>query len=456
MAALGKDDPIPPLPRRPASTRRRLSAGRRGSGRRAAELRRPGVGGESEPGQGAGGSAPGGRSDPPDAAANAPSHDARPPADAAWVAAAIERWFPAHRRDLPWRRRRTPYRVLVSEFMLQQTQVSRVAERYPLFLKRFPSIRSLAEAPLEAVLAQWQGLGYYRRARLLHAAAARIVAEHGGRVPSDPALLQTIPGIGRYTAGAIASIGFGARAPIVDGNVSRVLLRLHGRALASDDPDAVNGSWREAESLVLASGDPAALNEGLMELGATICTPMAPRCESCPLGSACSAFAQGLAKEIPLPKRAPARQRLDHHAVLVQRGERLLLSQRPPTGPWAGLWGLPGIDASPRSGRRAIAAMLGVSPEAVEPVGSFVQLTTHREVRVHLHRLGACELAAVPDGCRWATAEVRAGLPMGSLQRRSIELATGGLRRSRAAASASTPPPAPQRGPRSPRRSRDS
>lgn len=372
------------------------------------------------------------------------------------MGAAIEQWFAAHRRDLPWRRDRTPYRVLVSEFMLQQTQVSRVAERYPCFLKRFPSIRSLAEAPLEAVLAQWQGLGYYRRARLLHAAAERIVAEHDGRVPRDLALLQGIPGIGRYTAGAIASIGFGDRAPIVDGNVSRVLLRLHGRLLASDDREAVASSWREAESLVLAASDPAALNEGLMELGATVCTPMAPRCEACPLRSACRALAQGLAREIPLPKRAPLRQRLDHHAVLVERGGSLLLSQRPATGLWAGLWGLPGIDAPPRRGRRAIAELLGVSPEAVEPAGGFVHLTTHREVRVHLHRLRAGEFVKDPAGCRWANAEVQAGLPMGSLQRRSIELASGGLRRSRAAAAAATPQPAPQHAPRPRRRSTDS
>ena len=160
--------------------------------------------------------------------------------------------------------------------MAQQTQVRRVAERFERLLRRFPTPAAMAAAPLADVLEEWQGLGYYRRARMLHAAAAAIVERHGGRVPRQLEALLDLPGVGPYTAGAVASIAFGARAPIVDGNVARVLLRVAGVELAADAPRAQRWCWERAEALVARAGSPAILNEGLMELGATICTPAAP------------------------------------------------------------------------------------------------------------------------------------------------------------------------------------
>ncbi len=405
------------------------------------------------------GTRPSARGSDSDPAADAPGETwSIGPRRAAEVAAAIEAWFPRHRRDLPWRRRRSAYGTLVSEFLLQQTQVSRIAERYPRFLRRFPSIRRLAAAPLEAVLAEWQGLGYYRRARMLHAAAAEIVARHGGRVPRDPAVLERLPGIGRYTAGAIASIAYGERAAIVDGNVVRVLLRLEGRPLASDDGDALKWAWRTSAALVAAAADPAILNEGLMELGATVCTPMAPRCGDCPLRSGCRGLAGGDPASIPKPKRPPPRRRIDHHVVLLEREGRVLLSKRPPEGLWAGLWGPPGIDAAPRRGRQAIADLLGVPASLVEAIGGFRHLTSHREVQVHLHRLQDALAATPPAGCRWADEAMLASLPLGSLQRRAIALAREEtLRRSRSAAAATPPRGRPAAAsPRPRRKSRDS
>jgi len=189
---------------------------------------------------------------------------------------ALERWFARHARDLPWRRRRTGYRALVAEVMLQQTQVSRVAERYVEFLRRFPTVRGLAEADEQEVLAAWQGLGYYRRARNLHAAARLIVAERGGRIPRTVDGLRQLPGVGRYTAGAIASIVYGAPAPIVDGNVQRVIARWDANDAPPADASTVAETWRRAEDLVGATARPGVLNEALMELGATVCTPVNP------------------------------------------------------------------------------------------------------------------------------------------------------------------------------------
>lgn len=197
------------------------------------------------------------------------------------IADAITAWHHANARDLPWRDapagERDPYRVLVSEIMLQQTQVARVIEKYESFLARFPTIADLAAADEAEVLAEWSGLGYYRRARLLHAAARSVVADQEGEIPRDHATLLTIPGIGRYTAGAIASIAFDQPHPIVDGNVARVVLRIEARAETPNDPKGLKQTWSRAESLVHAAAEsstsPGVFNEGLMELGATICTP---------------------------------------------------------------------------------------------------------------------------------------------------------------------------------------
>ena len=226
----------------------------------------------------------------------------------AWAAGEITRWFPTSARDLPWRRVRTPWRALVSEFMLQQTQVSRVAERFEPFLDAFPSPLAMVEAGEDAVLAKWSGMGYYRRARMLHAAALAIVEQHDGVVPEDAATLETLPGVGRYTAGAIASIACGESVPIVDGNVDRVFARLTGDASLPGTKGRDARRWEEAGVYVAAADRPEVANEGLMELGALVCQPKAAQCLICPLAAQCCALEVGKVGEIPPPKPRPEKE----------------------------------------------------------------------------------------------------------------------------------------------------
>jgi len=195
-------------------------------------------------------------------------------------------WYALHRRALPWRGTRDPYEVLVSEFMLQQTQVTRVMGHYPRFLRRYPTLEDLAAAPPDAVRDSWSGLGYYARARDLHAAARRVVREHDGVFPADPVALRRLPGIGRYTAGAVASIAFGADAAAVDTNIARVLARVFRVRGARGSAARARRLWRLAER-VLPRGRAGDWNQALMDLGATICVARRPRCVACPVASVC-------------------------------------------------------------------------------------------------------------------------------------------------------------------------
>ncbi len=276
--------------------------------------------------------------------------------------------------------------------MLQQTQVGRVQERFEAFLDRFPSPQAMVEAGEDAVLARWEGLGYYRRARLLHAAAVRIVERHGGEVPADARSLLDLPGVGRYTAGSVASIAFGLREPIVDGNVIRVVSRLGAVDARADDPRLVHAAWQAAEDLVQASDDPGRLNEGLMELGATVCTPANPRCDACPCRDRCRAAREGLAGDLPRPKVRPARQVIHVDLVLLRKGGRLGFVQRPRGGLWGGLWQPPGVESiqSPDDGdRRAALSELGIEAgdRRIDEVASLRRLLTHREVHLRLWSL---------------------------------------------------------------------
>lgn len=289
----------------------------------------------------------------------------------AWAAGEISRWFPAAARDLPWRRVRTPWRALVSEFMLQQTQVSRVAERFEPFLTVFPSPKSMAEAGEDAVLAKWSGMGYYRRARLLHAAAVSIVEHHGGVVPEDAATLESLPGVGRYTAGAIASIACGQAAPIVDGNVDRVFARVTGDASIPGAKGREARRWQQAGVFVDAADLPEVANEGLMELGALVCHPKAAQCLICPLAARCCALQAGKVGEIPPPKPRPKKKLIEMQVGVAWRGKKLLLSRRPDTGLFAKTMFPPEIHAfsmadEPRS------------------IGEVRHQTTHRDIRVHV------------------------------------------------------------------------
>jgi A/G-specific adenine glycosylase len=295
----------------------------------------------------------------------------------------LEEWFRQHGRDLPWRRRRSPWGTLVSEAMLQQTQVSRVVERYQTFMDRFADPQSLARADEQQVLALWAGLGYYRRARHLHAAAKAIVAQHGGKVPSDPAALQQLPGVGRYTAGAVASLAFNRAAPIVDGNVQRVLARWHAR---HEPPETTVGwSWQRAGQLVEQTDNPGVLNEALMELGATVCTPKSPACETCPVAKWCAAHRAGRAQDIPPPKRRAPRLVVHHHVVVIRRGRRLLLEQRPQRGLWASMWSPPAVESPRRLRRSQIESGMPVSIADLQHAGAFEHQTTHRRIQFHVY-----------------------------------------------------------------------
>lgn len=344
------------------------------------------------------------------------------------AAGAIVAWFPAAARDLPWRRRRNGYHALVSELMLQQTQVARVVEKFGPFVKRFPTAAALAAASEDEVLAAWQGLGYYRRARLLHAAAKAVVERHGGRVPvDDHAALLALPGVGRYTAGAIASIVAGARAPIVDGNVTRVFQRLAAREGSAGDRAVTDWAWREAERFVERAADPAAANEGLMELGATVCTPAAPKCGGCPLARVCAARRDGRIDEIPAPKARPARREMVLVTARLVRAsdDAVLLEQRPREGLWGGLWQPPAVECA--DGRevsaRAAADLLGLpATVALSAAGEVPFQTTHRAVVfvVFDARVRGPGAALARGGRRWVTRDEVGGFALSNAAKRVL------------------------------------
>ena len=251
------------------------------------------------------------------------------------------RWFDANKRDLPWRRARNLYRVWVSEIMLQQTQVATVIPYYRRFLRQFPTLRSLAQAPEQDVLKAWEGLGYYARARNLHRAAGIVLSEHGGRTPRTPEAFGALPGVGPYVAAAVMSIGAGHAIPAVDGNVLRVLCRRLG--IGSDmRSKATRKKVERFLSDQIPAESPGAFNEAMMELGATVCVPRSPRCGSCPLSPDCVARQRG--QTARLPRRAAARTIPLWHvsAAVILRGGRMFIQRRPSHGLLGGMWEFPG------------------------------------------------------------------------------------------------------------------
>ncbi|MAD78931.1 MAG: A/G-specific adenine glycosylase [Planctomycetaceae bacterium] len=333
------------------------------------------------------------------------------------VAGPLLVWFDQEARELPWRQDRTPWRALVSELMLQQTQVSRVVDRFEGFLTRFPTPAAMVAAGEDAVLAAWEGLGYYRRARLLFAAAVRLVEVHGGVVPDDPAALLDLPGVGRYTAGAVASIVFGRSEPIVDGNVIRVVARLGAIDRTADDPRLVAMAWEASRRLVESTDHPGPLNESMMELGATVCTPSSPRCGDCPVRGACRGRASGKADSVPRPKTRPVRTVVHLHLLLCEDRGRLLLEPRPRGGIWGGLWQPPGLEAAAKMTPEEVAAGLGFeSSTSPIPLARVKRLLTHREVHVHLLRIPPPSAGMVPESevgsRRWFDRNEAAGLGM--------------------------------------------
>ncbi len=286
----------------------------------------------------------------------------------------IEDWFSQHAREFPWRKQSTPWGRLVSEFMAQQTQIDRVAKRWPVFMKRFPSPKSLAESSEQEVLLLWQGLGYYKRAKHLKQTAEMIVNEFSGEVPRDVKDLKKLQGIGRYTAGAVASLAFNEPEPIVDGNVHRVLCRLFDY---DEDPLPCDWTWEHAEQLVSSCKSPKNCNEGLMELGATICTPRKPQCEICPVQQSCLACKAGTQNLIPLPKPSTKKTLLYHHAVIMSDGESIAFEQRKQKGLWAGMWQVPTLETTSQLDASEVAIKLGIDNE-LKSIGSFKHVLTHR------------------------------------------------------------------------------
>jgi len=244
-------------------------------------------------------------------------------------------WYDAHRRDLPWRKNRDPYRVWISEIMLQQTRVAAVIERYGEFLRRFPTVENLAAAREASVLAAWSGLGYYRRARMLHAAAKAVAREYGGNFPTTVEGWRALPGIGRYTAAAIASIAFDQPAEVVDGNVERVLQRVAGKRLPEKE------LWKAADEL-LDARRPGDFNQAMMELGAVVCTPRAPACLTCPVVELCATRGELAATTKPVPQN----KRQIHYALHCRDGEVFLLQRAPSMSLMPGMWELPEVTAA--------------------------------------------------------------------------------------------------------------
>lgn len=316
-------------------------------------------------------------------------------------AARLIAWQRQHgRHDLPWQHTRDPYRVWLSEIMLQQTQVATVIPFYERFLARFPTLADLAAAPVEAVMAHWSGLGYYARARHLHRCAQRIVAEYDGAFPRTPESIARLPGIGRSTANAIAVFCFGARVPILDGNVKRVLCRYLGIEGFPGAPLVERRLWQEA-ALLLPDRHVDTYIQAQMDLGATICTRSRPRCAACPVAEECVARREARTAELPTPRPQRVLPEKAVSLLVLRHGGRYALEARPPSGLWGGLLSLPelpeGADVSQHCAQR-----FGLSIGAVSPAPTLTHAFTHFRLRI---APWVCEVVAahgVSDvGLRW-------------------------------------------------------
>lgn len=329
-------------------------------------------------------------------------------ADPRRIARLIETWFARHQRPLPWRDGYEPYRVWLSEVMLQQTRVEVVLPYFARFLARFPNVHALAAASDDDVTAAWSGLGYYRRARMLRDGAIAVVGRFGGTLPSSVEELLTIPGIGRYTAGAIASIAFGRRAPIVDGNVARVVARL----FATDDD-----AWPLAEALVASCTSPRALNQGLMELGALLCTPRNPSCLLCPARTACIASTTGRIDAFPRakPKTITRDLRIPLFIITDRRGR--ILMRREEGRLMKGMWHLPHGDTSLLGGEAFVA-------NAPQLLGSIRHTVTNRKIEFIVYTASAPRAAA---GYAWIDPSALDDLPHPSYVRKALRLRSAGL-----------------------------
>jgi A/G-specific adenine glycosylase len=343
------------------------------------------------------------------------------------------RWYDAHGRDLPWRRSRDPYRVWISEIMLQQTTVAAVVPYFERFLERFPTVAALAADDERDVLRHWEGLGYYSRARNIHKAARVLVAEYDGRFPECVAELQRLPGIGRYTAGAIASFAFDQPAPIVEANT----LRLYCRLLGYDgDPRSSRGQkllWDFAARIV-PSQSPGRFNHALMDLGATVCRVTEPDCPACPVKQHCVAFREGTVAHIPAPAKKPEITELTEAAVVVRKNGRVLLRQCRPGERWAGLWDFPRFGIAANRNAQVEADVLTQLRERMgidAVVQSRLDDIRHSVTRYRIRLLCfTAEFAsgriAAKSGARWVPSSTLDGYPLSVTGRKIADTVSRG------------------------------
>lgn len=340
-------------------------------------------------------------------------------------------WYKRFGRALPWRETSDPYRIWISEIMLQQTRVDTVIPYYDRFLKSFPDIFALASAPLQDVLKAWENLGYYSRARHLHEAAKIIVHRFDGRIPDTSEEIRTLPGIGDYTAGAISSIAFERAVPAVDGNVRRILSRVFAIGKPINDPREHKHFFELAASLVPGK-HPGDFNQALMDLGATICRAKNPACGACPLASLCLARRDGLQNDLPVLRKSPA---IPHRqavaAVLRNRKGLLLVVQRPAAGLLASFWKLPGgflkdHEKQETGLRRLVREELGLSIRVGKKLASVDHAYTHFRVTLQVHECFLFNGKPIVRGCRnrqWATAADLKKLPLSKIDRMATKLA---------------------------------
>ena len=345
------------------------------------------------------------------------------------IADRILSWYAHHKRDLPWRNTRKPYYIWVSEVMLQQTQVDTVIPYYRRFLKQFPTIEALAGASLQEVLKAWENMGYYARARHLHAAAQEVVKRRGGKIPNTWDELIRLPGVGAYTASAILSFAFDKSFATVDGNAQRVLCRLY----AIQEPIDQSRTQRkicELAAKIIPSEEPAKFNHGIMELGATICKPRSPLCNNCPMGDLCLAFQKGLQEVLPITrKRKPLPHKEMTAAVIVDKRGRLLIVQRPNKGLLGGLWKFPGGERgageSLQQGlRRHVREELGIGVKVGEAVTSVKHAYTHFRITLHAFQCARRNGRPRAIGChrlQWVMPEGLDDFPFSRADRKVIE-----------------------------------
>jgi A/G-specific adenine glycosylase len=348
------------------------------------------------------------------------------------VARKLLAWFRRHRRDQPWRRDRDPYRIWVSEVMLQQTQAATVVRFFEPFLNRFPTVAALAEAEEQDVFRLWEGMGYYRRARHLHQAARELAARHQGRIPDDPEILRTLPGVGRYILGAVLSQAFDRRLPILEANSERVLCRLFGE---TEDPrrgPVRRWLWQAAEGLLPARqvGD---FNQALMELGALVCAPAAPRCGICPLAQECVARRRNLQDQIPAHAPPPATVAEQEAAVVVRRGEQVFLVQRPGHSRWAGMWEFPhgsvaGSETHEEAAARLLTQLTGLRANLGTEFLTVCHSVTHHRITLVCfeaqYRSGTFRSEFYTQG-RWVGAHELHDFPVSAPQRRLAQALIG-------------------------------